>query len=66
MTMDGDPLFRWRAAALARRFASDSSGAMAVDYAVVAFIAVAIAVAVGLMGDSLAAIYQRVREIFPD
>ncbi len=66
MTMIGNRFLPRRAAALAHRFVSDESGAIAVEYAVVALIALAIAVAIVLMGDSFSAIYQRVGEIFPD
>ena len=44
-----------------RKFAADASGATAIEYALIAsLIAVAIVVTVGLVGDSLSAIFTSV------
>ena len=44
------------------RFAKDSSGATAVEYAVMTFIAIAIVLVVSQLGDAVKAMYESVQE----
>jgi Flp pilus assembly pilin Flp len=55
---------RGRLNELARRFARDCSGATAVEYAVMTFIAIAIVVVVNQLGISVAALYDQVATAF--
>jgi pilus assembly protein Flp/PilA len=48
----------------ALRFAHDRSGATAIEYALVAFIAIAIIVGITQLGDSVGAMYARVQAAF--
>jgi Flp pilus assembly pilin Flp len=45
-------------------FADDCSGATAVEYAIMTFIAIAVLVAVNHLGVSVAGMYQRVQDVF--
>jgi Flp pilus assembly pilin Flp len=53
-----------RLGAAARRFAADSTGVTAVEYAVMTFIAIAIVLAITQLGDSVGAMYERVQATF--
>jgi len=55
---------RVRIGETARAFASDSSGATAVEYGVMTFIAIAIAVVIGLLGDSVRGLYEAAANAF--
>jgi Flp pilus assembly pilin Flp len=47
-----------------RRFGQDDGGATAVEYALMTFVAIAILVAVNLLGGTVAGLYQRVADAF--
>jgi len=51
-------------AALFCRFTADNTGASAVEYALLTFIALALVAVVGLLGDSLTALFQRIADAF--
>jgi Flp pilus assembly pilin Flp len=53
-----------RSGELARRFAADSSGATAIEYALMTFIAIAIVLAISQLGGSVTALYERVQAAF--
>ena len=53
-----------RLAVTARRFAAHQTGATAVEYALMTFIAIAIMLAVSQLGGSVTAMYERVQAIF--
>jgi Flp pilus assembly pilin Flp len=58
---------RWPARCLARtarRFAADSSGASAVEYAVLALVAIAIAAVVFQIGGSVNTMFEKVEGLF--
>ena len=48
----------------ARRLAADRSGATAIEYAVMTFIAIAIVVVIGLLGDSVRGLYEAAANAF--
>ncbi|HXG79836.1 MAG TPA: Flp family type IVb pilin [Methyloceanibacter sp.] len=45
-------------------FATDNAGASAVEYALLTFIALALVAAVGLLGDTLTTLFQRIAGAF--
>lgn len=47
-----------------RRFAQDNSGATAVEYAVLTFIAIAIVAAISQLGGSVTSLYEQVQAVF--
>lgn len=47
-----------------RRFTADTSGATAVEYAVMTFIAIAIVAAITTLGGSVTGLYEQVRGLF--
>jgi Flp pilus assembly pilin Flp len=53
-----------RSGAMARRFAADTSGTTAIEYAIMTFIAVAIMVVITPLGGNVTAMYERVQAIF--
>lgn len=53
-----------KTAALFYLFATDNAGASAVEYALLTFIALALVAAVGLLGDTLTTLFQRIAGAF--
>jgi Flp pilus assembly pilin Flp len=51
-------------AGLTRRFATDASGASAIEYAVMTFIFIAIIVAVSQLGETVTDLYQSAADAF--
>jgi Flp pilus assembly pilin Flp len=47
-----------------RRFASDSSAASSIEYAILTFIAVAVIAAVTMLGGTVGGMYEQVLKIF--
>ena len=57
---------RARIGETARAFAADDSGASAIEYALMTFITIAIVVVIGLLGDSVSALFMSVQAAFLD
>jgi Flp pilus assembly pilin Flp len=62
--IDRRPGVQRRLARTARRFAADTSGASAVEYAVLALVAIAIATVVFQIGGSVNAMFETVERLF--
>ena len=54
----------WTLFGVMRRFATESSGATAVEYAVMTFIAIAIVAAISALGSSVTGLYNQVAALF--
>jgi Flp pilus assembly pilin Flp len=64
MPLSQDEAPRARIWQIVSQFARDCSGTTAIEYAVMTFIAVAVIVAVGQLGETVGSMYERVQEAF--